>query len=570
MQTCFESEYYPQYFDGNCTHDSSIRFVAQIIAYTKDRDFIEQLILSGLPENYDGNSLRELYGSIGGALKKGYDERNHDDNKKDSKSDILLQMIKCEDVEFFHDEYDRGYISIGRDGKGRQNIPLNSSAAQSWFKGLFYKKKNKVISAQACKDAVEVLIARAIHDCEQKSVFLRVAPNKKSVVVNLADDDGNVVVIDKNGYSITKDSPVVFIKSVGMEALPEPESGGDLRAFQKLLGLNDINFCRVLAFLIGCLKPDGPYLFLLVEGEQGSGKSFLCLLLKMLIDPSRAAKLRLPDSERDLMIQAKQSYLLLFDNLSGMKGDLSDALCSLSTGGGFATRKLYTDDEQQLFNESRPYILNGITSIANRPDLLERSVSISLPTMPENQRKTEEEILRQFYELRPKILGKLFDIVACAIRRFDEVKTPTSIRMADAAKWLVAAEPATGFAEGAILHALESSQNEVVVERMASNSLAVALASVLTIRGEHNGTIGGLYSALEGHSSKYDRDFPPTSAHLSRTLVRMRPALAKAGIMVEFGAKKRKGRIVKVWMKEETIFAEDRKFWSEESAKIEY
>lgn len=569
MQTCFESEHYPRYFDGKDTHDSSNRFVAQIIAYTKDRDFIEQLILSGLPENYNGNSLRELNGSIKGALENGYDERNNDDNKNASKSDILLRMLDCEDVEFFHDEYDRGYISIGRDGKGRQNLPLNSSAAQSWFKGLFYKKKGRVISSQACKDAVEVLIARAIHDCKQKSVFLRVAPHEKSLIVNLADDDGNVVVIDKNGYRITKDSPVVFIKSSGMGALPEPKSGGDLREFKKLLGLSDINFCRVLAFIIGCLKPDGPYLFLLVEGEQGSGKSFLCLLLKMLIDPSNAAKLRMPDSERDLMIHAKQNHLLLFDNLSGMKGDLSDALCSLSTGGGFATRKLYTDDEQQIFNESRPYILNGITSIATRPDLLERSVSINLPAMPENQRKTEGEILRQFYELRPKILGKLFDIVACAIRRFDEVKTPTTIRMADAAKWLIAAEPETGFAEGVILHALESSQNDAMIERMANDSLSEALIRVIT-DGPYNGTIGLLYERLKQTNPTYDRFFPSSPSHLSKTLARMRPAFNKIGIKIEFGTKTRNGKNIFVWLEEVGSYEDAQKLWKEQYDKILY
>jgi hypothetical protein len=34
-------------------------------------------------------------------------------------------------------------------------------------------------------------------------------------------------------------------------------------------------------------------------------------------------------------------------------------LCRLATGGGFSTRKLYTDDEEQLFNAQRPSILNG-------------------------------------------------------------------------------------------------------------------------------------------------------------------------------------------------------------------
>jgi hypothetical protein len=59
------------------------------------------------------------------------------------------------------------------------------------------------------------------------------------------------------------------------------------------------------------------------------------------------------------MIQAKEYHLLVYDNASGMKGDISDALCTLATGGGLATRKLYSDDELQVFTASRPFIING-------------------------------------------------------------------------------------------------------------------------------------------------------------------------------------------------------------------
>ncbi len=90
-----------------------------------------------------------------------------------------------------------------------------------------------------------------------------------------------------------------------------------------------------------------------MEGEQGSGKSLLCTIIKKIIDPSSVEKMRLPDSEQNLMIQAKDYYLLVFDNASGMKADISDALCTLSTGGGMAVRKLYTDAERQVFNQIR-------------------------------------------------------------------------------------------------------------------------------------------------------------------------------------------------------------------------
>ena len=48
------------------------------------------------------------------------------------------------------------------------------------------------------------------------------------------------------------------------------------------------------------------------------------------------------------------SARLAFDNLSSVPHWLSDALCRLATGGSFAVRQLYTDDEEVLFEATRP------------------------------------------------------------------------------------------------------------------------------------------------------------------------------------------------------------------------
>ncbi|MBN8544256.1 MAG: hypothetical protein J0M34_08340 [Alphaproteobacteria bacterium] len=570
IKTCFESEHYPEYFKGHDTHDSNIKFIAQIVAHTKDRDFVKQLIASGLPAGYEGNALEEIDAAMEGAIAKKFDERGVKNNTKQSVSGILLGLIEeMEGVELFHDSFSRTFISIKEKEKGRITYPLSSTAARLWLKKTYYQHRQAAIPTQAFSETLDTLHAKALFEGPKKQVFLRTARHEESVVVNLANDAGQVVIITREGYRVTTDSPVMFVKSAAMDALPVPEAGGDLKTLQTLLGLSNQTFYRVLTFIINCLKPEGPYLLLLTEGEQGSGKSFLCLLLKLLIDPSQAPKLRLPDNERDLMIQAKDNYLLVFDNVSGMRGSLSDALCSLSTGGGFSVRKLYTDDESQIFNECRPYILNGITGIANRPDLLERSVSIRLPTMPEGQRKTEEEILQQFHELRPCILGALFDIIACAVDKFNDVIAPTSVRMADAAKWIVAAEPALGVPEDTLLQALESSQHDVTVERMANNSLAVALAKTVE-RNAYEGTVGDLFDSLDHQQGRGDWDFPATSAHLSRSLDRLRPALEKTGIMVEFGEKKRDGRYIRIWLSEEGTFEEACKVRGEKNAKSKW
>ena len=47
-------------------------------------------------------------------------------------------------------------------------------------------------------------------------------------------------------------------------------------------------------------------------------------------------------------------------NLSYITPELSDALCRLSTGGGFGVRTHYENAEETVFHSSRPIIINGI------------------------------------------------------------------------------------------------------------------------------------------------------------------------------------------------------------------
>ena len=98
-----------------------------------------------------------------------------------------------------------------------------------------------------------------------------------------------------------------------------------------------------------------------------------------------------PRNEHDLFIAATSAWVVAFDNISNLQPWLSDALCRLSTGGGFSTRTLYENREQELFNATRRAILNGITDVATRPDLLDRAMIVALPPIPEEDRKPVAE-----------------------------------------------------------------------------------------------------------------------------------------------------------------------------------
>ena len=88
--------------------------------------------------------------------------------------------------------------------------------------------------------------------------------------------------------------------------------------------------------------------------------------------------------------------MLAFDNVSGLPAWISDTLCRLATGGGFAARQLYTDQDEVLFDACRPVILNGIENIVSRPDLADREVFLTLEPIAEEKRRTEAELWSEF------------------------------------------------------------------------------------------------------------------------------------------------------------------------------
>lgn len=96
---------------------------------------------------------------------------------------------------------------------------------------------------------------------------------------------------------------------------------------------------------------------------------------------------------------------------------MADALCRVLTGGGFMTRKLYSDTEQILIEATRPILSNGITDITDRPDLIDRSILMSLPPIDKRNRETEAQIKKEEAEAMPRFLGCIYDCIACALRK---------------------------------------------------------------------------------------------------------------------------------------------------------
>ena len=213
-----------------------------------------------------------------------------------------------------------------------------------------------------------------------------------------------------------------------------------LAAFLNLRSRTD--FVLVVAWLLAALRCRGPYPLLGVSGEQGSAKTVLTKILRSLVDPNVAPLRALPRENRELFIAANNGHVLAFDNLSNLPPWISDTLCRLASGGGFAVRQLYSDQDEVLFEAARPIILNGIEDVITRADLADRAIFLSLPPIMEAQRRPEDEFWRKFEIARPRILGALLDAAAQGLRALPQVRLQRLPRMADFALWAAACETA--------------------------------------------------------------------------------------------------------------------------------
>jgi hypothetical protein len=312
---------------------------------------------------------------------------------------------------------------------------------------------------------------------------------------------------------------------------------GTLKSFLNVK--SDEDFVLAVAWILATLRDYGPYPILALAGEHGSAKSSFSSILRLLCDPNTAPLRALPREDRDLFIAASNGHVLSFDNISGLPAWISDTLCRLATGGGFATRTLYSDQDETLFDSSRPIILNGIEDIVTRPDLADRSLFLTLEPISEGDRRPEKELYAAFEKQRPYILGALLTAVSRGLKRLPETRLEKLPRMADFALWATACEGAL-WAEGAFGAAYSSNLAEATGNVADADPIAAAIRVLMREQTEWSGFTAALLAELAqiaGDRAVRAKDWPNTPKALGGRLRRAAPLLRKLGIDIRFPAR---------------------------------
>ncbi|HWU88394.1 MAG TPA: hypothetical protein VN253_14005 [Kofleriaceae bacterium] len=323
-----------------------------------------------------------------------------------------------------------------------------------------------------------------------------------------------------------------------MAALPVPIAGGSIAELRDHVRITDDSWPLVVGWLVGAIAPRGPYPVLVLRGQHGAGKSSGARRLRSLIDPSIAPIRCEPREPRDLVITARASHVVCLDNLSSVPSWLSDGLCRLATGGGYAARALFTDADEIVIDVQRPTILTGITDVVTAPDLLDRSLLVELDAIPPEDRETERRLDERWRASHPRLLGALYSAVSMALARRDALKIARLPRLADWAAWATAAAPALGLPDDAVIAALEGQAEEATEIALDASIIARPLCSWIRSRVDPAwvGTAAELLATLTERADlgvTRDKAWPKTARGLAGMLARLAPALAAGGVRVE-------------------------------------
>jgi hypothetical protein len=386
------------------------------------------------------------------------------------------------------------------------------------------------------KSAIQTLKACARFDSEQHDVFLRVAESEGRIFLDLGDKEWRAVELDANGWRIINNPPVRFWRAHGMLPLPLPQRAGSIRQLRRFVNLNDNDFVLLVAALLDGLRPGRPHPVLYLAGEEGTAKSTLAKIVRRIIDPNTTPLRALPGNVRDLFVCVHNNYALSFDNISRITRVISDALCQISSGSGFGTRKLFTDNGEFLVSGSRPVVLNGLANSITRSDLADRTVVLKPAPITPEQRLSEAEFWNGFESELPHLFGAMLDATVHGLRNEPLVRPHRLPRMADFVTRSIACERA--FAEeGAFLRAFNSNAVETIEALIEDDCVATAVNTFMMERSFWCGTATQLLRELtdgdrtEAQVSQW-ASWPRNPSLFSNRLRAVAASLRKIGIEI--------------------------------------
>lgn len=442
--------------------------------------------------------------------------------------DLLIEIAF--EARLFRDELSEPFAQI-EVGEHHEVHPVASTAFTEWLAKLAWDRYRDAPSDTSLKSALRVISARSKFDGTCEAVHVRVCQIGNVVWYDLCDDRWRAIRCTLDGWEVVENPAVLFRRFTKSAPQVDPQRGGSIDELRRFFHVRrEHDWYLLLAFLVAGLIPGTPRPVLVWGGEQGSAKTTSAKICIRILDPTRTELISPPRSIDEYAQSAHHCWVLAFDNVSHIPQWLSDAMCRTATGDAFEKRKLYSDADDVIWQFRRVVVLTGIANMVTRPDLLDRSLLVTLEPFAAGERRLESEFWAAFEAARPRILGALLDLVAKVLCVLPDVHVPSEHRLVDFARIGVALERVLGWPGKSFEEALAMNAEAQVSEAIEASPLAQALLRFMESRGEWVGTASQLLGELNDIWEKEEGRLPKQANQLSGELRRAAPALRKTGL----------------------------------------
>ena len=475
---------------------------------------------------------------------------NGEEKREEKPKSTAQRLVEIgREAELIRSDRDEGFAVI-HVADHQEVWPLRHKVFRDWLARQYHRETGRPAGSQAMEDALRALDGYARFDGAEHTLYVRVAPGEDgSILYDLADRNWRTIRITRDGVTLLTQIPPTFRRYAVAAQQREPAPSGDINELRRFLNAQDDSaWYQLVAWIVAAFFYDIAHPVLVVHGEQGSAKSTLMRLLSMLIDPSRTPLRTEPRDVGEWVQAADHAWLITLDNVSRLPSHLSDSLCRAVTGEGFSKRALYTDADDVIICFRRVVALTGIEVVAQRADLLDRSILLGLDPIEPAKRRPESAVLVEFEEKRPVILAGLLDTVSKVLRELPSVQLTEYPRMADFARVGVAVERVMGWPGGAFLRAYSSNIAAQHEEALSAAAIGEAIQALMDRDLNWEGTSKQLLTALEGivpEKATKQSEWPKNPRALSGQVRRIAQNLRGTGIQVAF-SRDRKGRIIRM------------------------
>lgn len=394
----------------------------------------------------DNNSVQQISYCISKQWNKVLDGEDED---KIPEAEIIKDLA-FDNCKFFRDQNGNGY-GLVKIRDHYESISLKSNRYELYLNDLYYNSEMKMASKETIGKVIQRLQSNAEFNSPITHLHLRTAWSKdrKSIYYDLTDEDWNCVKIDRYGVNLEKGINFPIFKRYNQTLQPIPAKNYNPKIFDKFMlltnvkGKDDILLTKV--WMISTFIPELTCAIYNVHGGEGGAKTTTQKAIKITIDPDRPANLLSVSHDKiEFIQQLAHRHVAFYDNLKYIPPWLPDEICKAVTGGGTSKRQLFSDEGDIIFDFKVCMGFNGINMVMNEADVLRRSIIIRLESLEDSEKIEDKTIFAEVEEIKPELLGYIFDIISKAMPIKDGLKIKNIPGMADWALWGEAISRAMG------------------------------------------------------------------------------------------------------------------------------